>query len=434
VHDNGTALHRRLAGLFLTRLARASALLFAGTLSSGLLGYVFQVLMGRMLSTSDYGLFSAVMALFAVFSAPLGTLQMVIARKVSEYRAKADEGSIRHFYRSINSRTALFGAAMVAGSLLFAPYLQSYLKAPNLLPVYLLGALLIATFPAIINDAYLQALQRFSWLSGGITLRVLFRIVFSAALVWIGWGVSGALGGAVLATVAGFVVTYGPLHAPLSRGRGQPFRSTHVSLGPAVPVLVANLAFAVMTQIDIVLVNHYFPAHEAGLYASASILGKAVMYLPSGIAVALFPMVAENQARQRSSAHLLFQAVSLTTLLCMAGAIFYFLFGEQLITLLYGESYRDAGVVLKYFGFAILPMALVMVAEYFLIAKGRVVFAYLFAAVAPLQVLAIHFWHESLQTVVAITAASGVCVALVGYAILWRAFAGDSTAKAPPAS
>src|SRR5258706_14734270 len=153
--------------------------------------------MGRMLSTTDYGLFSAMMALFAIFSAPLGTLMLVISRKVSAYRAAQEVGSIRHFYRSIFARTAVLGAVLVAISLLFAPYLQTYLRSPSVIPVYLLGVLLLVTFPTVINDAYLQAHQRFSWLSASTTLRLLLKIVFSVALVWMGCGVAGIDSGSV---------------------------------------------------------------------------------------------------------------------------------------------------------------------------------------------------------------------------------------------
>jgi hypothetical protein len=46
------------------------------------------------------------MALFTVFAAPLSTLMMVVSRKVSEYRARQDMGSITHFYHSINIRAS----------------------------------------------------------------------------------------------------------------------------------------------------------------------------------------------------------------------------------------------------------------------------------------------------------------------------------------
>jgi len=414
--------HRRMSALFLSKLARASVWLFVGGIVGGILSYVFQVLMGRMLSTKEYGLFGAIMALYMVLSAPLGTLIMVISRKVSEYRAKQDAGSITYFYYSINIRSAIVGGVFLGIYLLISPQIQSYLKASSVIPVYLLGVLLLATFPPFINNAFLQGLQLFAWFSASNLFNVLLKIACSVLLVSLGYGLVGAVGGAILAALAMWFISYGVIYRPLTSGRNQPHQTTHLSFKSALPVLAANAAFAAMTQLDMVLVNYYFSPHEAGLYAAASILGKAVMYLPSGIAMALFPMVAENHARNEGSSHLLLQAVGLTLLLCGAGAVFYFLFGERIVVLLYGEGYRSAGELLKLFGFAILPMALVMVAEHFLIAKGRVLFAYLFIITAPLQLTAIHFYHESLQMVILIMGVSGLLLTILGYTVLWRSY------------
>ncbi|MDO9385846.1 MAG: oligosaccharide flippase family protein [Thiobacillus sp.] len=417
-----SSIRRHLTSLVRGKLARASAWLFVGGIAGGILGYVFQVLMGRMLSPQEYGLFSAIMALFMVLAAPLGTLMMVVSRKVSEYRARQDKGSIRHLYHSINIRAAVVGAVILGICYFVAPQIQAYLKAPSLVPVFLLGAILFFTFPPIINNAFLQGLQNFTWLSASGSLGVLLKIGFAVLLVWLGYGVAGALGGTILAALAVWIITYAALHRPLAEGRGAAFETAHFSFKSALPVLIANVAFAAMTQLDMVFVNYYFPAHDAGLYAAASTLGKAVMYLPGGITMALFPMVAEHHARDEGSAHLLLQAVGLTALLCGAGAVFYFFLGEWVITLLYGESYLGAGEILKYYGFAIFPMALVMVAENFLIAKGKVLFAYLFAVVMPLQLTAIYFYHSSLLMVVVIIGASSLLLALLGYGLLWRAF------------
>lgn len=419
VPQTNLPLYRRLVGLFFNKLASASAWLFFGTIVGGILGYVFHVLIGRMLTPLEYGLFSTMMALYSVFATPLGTLMMVISRKVSEYRARQDSGSLTHFFYSINIRSTAIGGLIIGICFIFSPQLQTYLKAPSNIPIYLLGALLFLTIFPTINNAFMQGMQKFEWFSALGSLSVLLKIVFSVPLVWLGYGVAGAIGGIILAYLVILSLTYGVLYRPLTEGRYKPSLKVHLSFKSVWPVLVANLAFAAMTQFDMVLVNYYFPAHEAGLYAAASILGKAVMYLPSGIALALFPMVSENHAREQSSAHLLFQAVGLTTVLCAAGAIFYFLFGEPIIGLLYGESYWGAGEVLKFFGFAIFPMSLVMVAEYFLIAKGRILFAYLFVIVAPLELVAIHFFHDSLQMVVAIMGISGLFLTFLGYGMLF---------------
>jgi O-antigen/teichoic acid export membrane protein len=404
------------------RLARAGAWLFASSVITGVLGYVFQILMGRMLSAADYGLFSALMALFMIFGAPLGTLMMVVSRKVSEYRAQADDGSLAHFYYSINARTAAVGIATLALCALFAPTLQAYLGSASIVPVYLLGALLFLTFPIVVNNAFLQGTQRFIWLSASTASSVAFKIVFATAFVWMGLSVSGALAGTILAAVAGWLFTYGALHRMLRDGLRRPSATRHLSFRPFVPVFVANAAFATMTQLDIILVNHYFSGPEAGLYAAASVLGKAIMYLPGGIAMALFPMVAERHSRDESSAHLFVQAVGLTALLCGGSALFYYLFGEWLIVVLYGEGFRPAGQILALLGFAMLPMGLVLVAEHFLIAKGRVLFAYLFIVSAPAQAVGFHIFHDSLQAIVAVVGVSGLVVLAGGYGLLWRSY------------
>jgi O-antigen/teichoic acid export membrane protein len=166
-------------------------------------------------------------------------------------------------------------------------------------------------------------------------------------------------------------------------------------------------------------VNHFFPAQDAGLYAAAAVLGKAVLYLPGGIALALFPMVVEQHARRQETRSLFLQALLLVGLVCTAGATFYLVAGRWLVQLLYGAQYAEAGELLRYYGFAILPMTLVMVAEYFLIAKGRILFAYIFVIIAPLQTIAVYLWHDSLVVVIGIMGGFGALLACLGLALLW---------------
>jgi O-antigen/teichoic acid export membrane protein len=421
-----STLLRHLVELLFNKLARASAWLFIGSIAGGILGYVFQVLLGRMLSTQEYALFSATMALLTVLASPLCTLSMVVSRKVSEYRAKFDYGSISHLYYSINFQTAVIGTLLAGICYYFALDIQRYLKAPNLVPVYFFGALLFLSFLPVINNAFLQGLQSFTWLSATNFLVFLFKLIFSIALVWFGFGVAGAIGGTLLAMLLVWGISYMALRGHLAEGQGKPSQTAHLSLKSTLPVFFATTAFTAMTQLDMVLVNNYFPAHEAGLYAAASILGKAIMYLPTGIAMALFPMVAENHARDEGSSRLLLQSLQLVLILCGIGSIFYFFYGEWVVQLLYGERYQGAGNLLQYYGFAIMPMALVMVAESFIIAKGRVMFAYLFMIAAPLQILAIYLHHESLLMVVGIMAASGYILAFAGFGLLWREFKAGS--------
>ena len=415
-------MRRQVKQLFLGKLARASSWLVVGGVAGGILGYLFQIIMGRMLSVSEYGIFSALMAMIVVIGAPMTTLSMIISRRVSTYRSEQDNGKLGYLFYWINRKLLLIAVVLIVLVVFNIKPLQNFLLIEKSAHLYLLLIILLIAFPQAVNNAYLQGLQYFKWLSVSGVLTALLKIIIAVILIYFGLGVAGALGGVIFSTFIILILTYVVLRPSLSKNNASISNTTHLLFKSAMPVLLANVAFAVMTQIDMVLVKYYFSEQEVGIYAAASILGKAVMYLPGGIAMALFPMVAENHASGKSSAHLMFQAVGVTALLSLTGALFYYFFADSIIVLLYGNDYKEAANVLKYFGFAILPMALIMVAEHFLIAMGRVLFTYLFMVVAPLQLIAIYYYHDTLLDIVAVLSISGIILVVSGYGLLWRTF------------
>jgi len=408
--------------LFFGKLAKASTWLFAGGLLSGFLGYFFQIIVGRMLSVSDYGAFNSLMALIMLVGAPLITLMMLVSRKVSSYRSSSYDNHRAHLFYIANFYIVIILTLFSIIAVSFFEIVIDFLSLENNIHLYLLIAMLFVAFPQAVNNAYLQGLQFFKWLAFTGVLFNILKIILVVVLIYLGFGVSGALGGVILASIIVFLITFIAL-LPSLRGNKSKYNSGyHFSIKSIIPVLLANIAFALMTQIDMVLVRHFFLEQEAGLYAAASILGKAVMYLPGGIAMALFPMVAGNHSDGKTSSHLLLQAFGITLILCTIGSLFYYYFSDLIIVLLYGEDYKMAAPILKYFGFAMIPMGLILVAEHFLIAMGKVLFAYLFIIIAPLQLIAIYYFHDTLLNIVLIMFISGIILTILGYSLLWRAY------------
>lgn len=407
-----------LTELLTGKLMKASALTFVATIGGGILGYGFQILMGRMLSVPDYGLFITLIALLAVIGVPLGTLSMVVSRRASEYRAKNQPERVAAMFWWVNRRVLWTALAVVLCALPFTPWLRDYFHLESLVPLWVFLLIAFTVLFGPVNIAFLQAQQNFRWLAiNSLTVHG-FKMLFCTALVYAGFKLNGALMGMVLASLATWWLTYQPLRHAVTLPAGTTLAGGHLSFRGAIPVLIANLSFAVMTQLDMILVNHYYDAHQAGVYAAASILGKAVMYLPGAIAIAMFPMVAENESRAQGSAHLFFNAILLTASLSGAGALFYFLFADDIMTLFYGQKYQGSAELLKLYGFAMLPMTLVMVAEHFLIAKGRVIFAYVMIFGIPFVLLAAQTYHDRLIDMVYILAACGWGLALVGFGVI----------------
>jgi len=160
-----------------SKLAKASGWLFAGGITGGILGYVFQIIMGRMLTVEEYGLFTALMALMMVTGAPLGTLTMVVSRKVSAYRVNQRKGDLTHLFYAINLKALLVALALLLLALFFIESVQFFLKVESREHLYLLAVLIVISFPQSINNAYLQGMQYFKWLSASGVLGVLFKII-----------------------------------------------------------------------------------------------------------------------------------------------------------------------------------------------------------------------------------------------------------------
>jgi O-antigen/teichoic acid export membrane protein len=421
-------LKQQIQQLFFGKLAKASSFLFAGIVVTGLLGYIFQIIMGRMLSVVEYGTFTALMAVIMLIGAPLKTLSMLVSREVSAYRQNQNISALTSIFYIVNSRIFLFSIFITIISLFFIQPLQNLLSIDKYIDFFLFISIILIAIPYAVIVAFLQGLQYFKWLSIAGVLAILLKILVAVILIFLGFGLSGALGGAAISSLIVLFLTYFAVRPSIGVKFNPSKIKINFSYGFFFPVFLANIGFAVMTQIDMVMVKYYFSEQDAGIYAAASILGKAVMYLPGGIVMALFPMVAENQSDGKSSSNYLIQAVIVTSILCSIGAFLYYYFSDSLIILLYGKEYLPSAQLLKYFGFAMIPMALIMVAEHFLIAKGKVLFAYLFIFIAPLQVTAIYYFHITLLNIVLIISITGITTLVIGYSLLLNTYLNEKKA------
>lgn len=409
---------KKTRALLSDTLIRSSGLMFTAFMISSVFNYLFQVIMGRLLGPGQYGFLNALLALMAVLGIPIATLLMVVSRKTAEYKARSDYNGIHGLFSQVNRTVLSAGGLGLVLFMLCSAYISAYLHAPSALPVIFIGLAAFASLAGPINTALLQGLQDYKWLGISMGFGGPVRLFFCAALVLAGFGVNGAAGGLVVTAVFMWALTYFPLKKYLLMG-GAPHRAGHLPFGQIMPVFLANLAFTVMTQADMVLVNRYFPAHQAGVYASAAILGRAVMYIPGSIVLAMFPMVSENNALNKSSGHLLLRAM-LATLGCSGtGALLFYFLPEWIIHSFFGARYIEAAPLLKYFGLAMLPMAFLMVLMNYLVAKEKTLFAYIMAAGAALEIAAMYLYHGVPLDIVKAMSAGGTLALLAGIAAQW---------------
>ncbi|RKY73155.1 MAG: hypothetical protein DRQ14_04780 [Candidatus Latescibacterota bacterium] len=371
-------------------LVRGSVLLFGGIVVGNLGHYLFQMYMSRNLRVEDFGALNSLLSLLALISIPSGTILLVTARQVAELGSHDAVGA---FFRGTLARVSVVAASLLALSLALGPKVGKFLRVTSPLPVLILAGVVAVTLVTSAGLGVLQGLKKFFHLALNQGLAGLLRLAFGVVLS------PYRLNGALLATLLSAAVVWGVSLVPLReflRGRGG-YRAD-LDLGAWAPVMGALFCFALLTNADLILVKHYFRAELAGIYSAASVLGKALLFLPMSVALALFPLVpgsSEVASKRTAERALILAGAGLGV-----GTALFLLFPGLILGLVFGRTYSDAGNILRWFGLAAPPYGLAYVLVHYHLAKWRYKFLYPMALACTAELVLIGTFHGSLLQVV----------------------------------
>jgi len=335
----------------------------------------------------------------AIGSVPLVTVTNYLAKKVSHHLALEEPALANQLILTSYKwvlRAALGVALVVA---VFPHVLGDILQLPSVVPVFFLCAAFVANAAIPVNIGLLQGLHRFGLLSFFSVGYPALKLLLAVLALYLGWELNGVMGAITVSALVAVVATFlliRPVFAAGFAPTDQEVRHVWVELWP---LFLGNTAFSLISQLDMVLVKSLFDPHQAGIYSSAAILSKALMYLPGALVMSLFPMVAASKAKQESSFHLLLKALGLTLLLSGSGAVVLYFFPEWVVGFLFGNKFLEATSLIPTFVVAILPVAFLMVLMTYNLAWGGRLAAPILALGAGVQALGFYLFHESLAQV-----------------------------------
>jgi len=266
--------------------------------------------------------------------------------------------------------------------------------------------------------AIMQGMQMQSWFAFFQGFNGVARFLFCGLAALIGFGVNGVMVGMFLSLV--FIWAWSYFVVKKNIGVFSPVEN-HVSFNwkQAMPVLVGNFSFALLTQIDLILVNRLFPPQEASIYASAAVLGRAVVYIPGALVLAMFPMVAEQRAKNLKTHVLLIKSLLLTIFISGIGAALFFIWPQEILGFLFSNKYDASAPILKFYGLNMLSMAVVMVLFHYLIARGDSLFGFFMLIGAIIEIYLIYQYHQSPLSIVFILGGVGTVLLVVGLVFSW---------------
>jgi O-antigen/teichoic acid export membrane protein len=366
---------------------------------------------------------------FTIF---LNVLSLITVNIVANYK---DPQKAHRMIFELEKVAAYVAVGLVAVSIIAGEFLREQLKFDSTLPFVALALAMTASIPLTFRSAYARGQKKFGVASISQLLGAGTKIFFSAMLVVLGLGVTGAIFGIVVAQCIAFL--YAARWAA-RLGFKRP-ADTHYGTLPDIRLVVPELKYAavafvtlltitLMMSVDVIAAKYFFDAQTAGLYAGIATVGRIVFFLAAPIAQVLMPLVKiDNPPRENRG--LLMRSLALTVGVCgvfVVGSVF---FSEPIIRILMGVDYITYAAVLPELALAICLISVVnLICMYYLSLRQTMVMVIGIIGIAAMAYF-MTLWHDTPQALVrSMLWASIVTLIATGVYVLVNLKRGDRSA------
>ncbi len=319
--------------LLRTRMLHGSLVLLFSTGLVSATNLFYNIAIARGLGAAGFGQATAIYTLLMLLSAVTLAFQLVCSKFVAK---NADLPAKFLIYRDLLRRSWYTGVVVGAALVLSSSVITQYLNLPRSRDIVLLGLGTAVYIPLGVRRGMLQGLYDFRRLAVNFVLEVLVKFGAALAVLHRGWGVTGV----IAAVVASIWIAYAAA-APGSRPQSEPGGVIPASFREGMQAIVFFVGQVIISNFDILLVKHYFPAAVAGLYAAVALVGRVVYMLSWSVISSMFPVSAASSHQQTSRA-VLKSAVWLVTGMTALFTLATWMAPLSLWKAVLGERFLDA--------------------------------------------------------------------------------------------
>lgn len=390
----------------------------AGSIGS-FFNLLYQILMLRLLSKEAFASLNSVISLFVIVSVPAFAFSSMVTKHISTHNARQKYECLKATWQTLSRHALVCSLAFFTVVFLLKQGISDFLHLASAGSVVILAVIFFFTGVSSVVIGGLQGLEFFGWLAILTVLGGILKLSLSVFLVKsIPNGLNAALLGFLFPMLITILISSWPLRF-LLKGIGQ----ERIALKPLyvyiLPVLLVNLSFALLTNIDMVLARHFF-AHGAQDYAVAQMIGKIILSLPGVIYIVMFSRVAGLHALSESSVSILKRSLSFTFFLSALAALGFNLFPHFAFGLIAGPVSPQVILLGRFFSLSMLFFALSNVLFFYQLSIERYSFILPLILIGLFEIAAICFFHKAPLWIVCITLISSCALFLVNLRITFR--------------
>ncbi|MDD5093462.1 MAG: oligosaccharide flippase family protein [Dehalococcoidia bacterium] len=380
--------------------------------------YVYQVSMGILLTPEDYGILFSLTSLFMIFMVFSHGMVLASAKFTSEYVAKGQGNSIYTLWRWMLKRTAWLGVLAGVLFLALSPVVVGFLNLNAMFYPLILFASLPFAFAISINWGVMQGMQRFASFGLNQAFLGIIRVALAIALVLLGWGLFGSLIAVPIAWMTAFFLSFLGLDR-LFRRRSYPSVDTPLRVEGFVRLTMASvlalLGITVLTNIDVIVVNHYLGSAQAGEYSKIAVLGRIAFFAPVAVIGAMVPKTSALFENGGDHFRLFVRTAGIVAVISVGIVAGFALFPEMIVHMVFGAQSNSLVSALVFpYGLAMALLSFSCLGLFFLLSLNQLRAAYSVMGVVIVQLILMGFFHSNLiQFINVMLATSLLSVAVI---------------------
>lgn len=392
---------------------QTAALLILDGLAN-VIDFLFHFWMGRVLIPADFAVLQTLNSVMLVYTTASGVFQPVVGRFIAEAHGQGQNDSIPGIFQSFLRASLWLGLGLAGVVFLFSSLIAQWINVPPW-TIQISAALIFLSTLRPIAAGSLQGSESFIGFGFARLALSLGRILLVFFFIQAGVGLLGA----IIALPFGWLASV--LCAFLLLGKSFWMKSKPASTALlregwklSFYALFAYLTYMSLTSIDLIWVNQNLSGELAGAYAGLVLMRRIVALLPAEIVIVMFPHVVKTLAKGESPGHVL--ALTAMIILGVSGllSVLFFMFSEQLITVVFGSGYQAAVPLLGWMAVATIGVSLSSIWLNYYLAEQPRNFVILLGIALTLEWILLNLLPPSLQSAVLAFGTTGWLLSVAG--------------------